>query len=74
MTNKLTFDVNLNSDQVKDYYRGKTDRVRLTAKDGTSVSIPYNILLDFLSREGIYGTFNIYYHDDGKFNRIERVK
>ena len=74
MAQSVKVSINLNSDQVLDYYRGKRDRVRAKTSDGSSVSIPYNILLEFVTREGIYGTFEITYGNDGKFQTIHRVK
>ena len=73
MSESVVISVNLSSEQVKDYYKGIRDRVRVKTNDGQNVSVPYNILLDFLTPEGIYGTFKIFYGSDGKFRSINRV-
>jgi len=65
--------VNLTSEQVKQYYLGKKTRIQVYSDDGRSISVPYDILLKFVSHQGIYGRFEIIYNDEGKFISIVRV-
>lgn len=70
---KAIITVNLTSEQVKQYYMGQKSRVQAYTDDGQSISVPYDILLKFVSHQGIYGRFEICYDDNGKFQGISRV-
>ncbi len=70
---KAVFSVKLNSDQVLDYYKGKKNSVRVRTESGQTMSIPYDIMLKFVTREGIYGRFEISYSDDGRLLDLVRL-
>ncbi|WP_252177122.1 DUF2835 family protein [Endozoicomonas sp. 4G] len=71
--NKATFSVSLNSQQVLQYYQGKKNRVQVNTREGFSMSIPYDILLKFVTREGVHGTFEISYGSDGKLGELRKL-
>ena len=71
--NKAVFSISLNSQSVMQYYQGKKNRVQVQTRQGFSMSIPYDILLKFVTREGIYGTFEISYSNDGKLGELRRI-
>ncbi len=73
MANKAIITVNLTAEQVKQYYMGQKNRVQAYTDDGQSISLPYDILLEFISHHGIYGRFEIRYDDGGKFQSITRI-
>ena len=70
---KATFSVSLSSEQVLQFYKGLKNRVQVRTTDGQSMSIPYDILVQHVTREGIYGTFEITYGDDGKLGELRRI-
>ena len=70
---KAVFSVKLNSEQVLQFYKGQKQSVRVRTESGQSMSIPYDIMLKFVTREGIYGRFEISYGDDGKFLNLIRL-
>ena len=70
---KAVFSVKLNSDQVLQYYKGKKNSVRVRTDSGQTMSIPYDIMLKFVTREGIYGRFEISYSDEGKLLDLVRL-
>lgn len=70
---KAVFSVRLNSDQVLQFYKGQKSTVKVRTESGQSMSIPYDIMLKFVTREGIYGRFEISYSDDGKFLDLVRL-
>ena len=72
-TNKAIVTINLTAEQVKQFYMGQKNRVQAYTDDGQSVSVPYDILLEFVSHHGIYGRFEIRYDEDGKFRGISRI-
>ncbi len=70
---KAIFSISLTSEQVLQFYKGLKNRVQVRTTDGQSMSIPYDTLLQHLTREGIYGTFEITYGDDGKLGELRRI-
>lgn len=70
---KAVFSISLSSEQVLQYYKGQKHRVRVKTREGFSMSLPYDILLKHVTREGIYGTFEIHYSDDGKLGDLRRL-
>ena len=70
---KAVFSVKLNSDQVLQFYKGKKHSVRVRTESGQTMSIPYDIMLKFVTREGIYGRFEISYSDDGRLLDLVRL-
>ncbi len=70
---KAVFSVSLNSDQVLQFYKGLKKRVQVRTESGQTMSIPYDILLKFVTREGIYGRFEITYSSDGKLGDLIRL-
>ncbi|OED43475.1 hypothetical protein ACH42_10145 [Endozoicomonas sp. (ex Bugula neritina AB1)] len=67
------FSISLNSDQVLQFYKGLKQRVQVRTESGQSMSIPYDNLLKFVTREGIYGRFEITYSNDGKLGGLRKL-
>ena len=71
--NKAVFSVSLNSEQVLQFYKGMKSRVQVRTQSGQSMSIPYDHLLKYVTREGIYGTFEITYDNFGNLGQIRKL-
>ena len=74
MEKKAVFRVHLNSEQVLGYYKGQKHVVRTFTEDGQSISIPFNILLEFVTHDGISGTFEIIFQSDGKLKKLRKIR
>ena len=70
---KLVVDIGITADSYLGMYEGTAETVFATTREGFSVRFPANILRPFVAHDGIYGTFAIFFDDDNKFQRIERV-
>lgn len=70
---KSTFSISLSSDQVLQFYKGQADMLRARTEDGTSISIPFDIISRFVTHHGIHGRFEIRYNSNGKFQGISRI-
>lgn len=70
---KAVFSVRLNSEQVLDFYKGQKTSVKVRTESGQTMSIPYDIMVKFVTREGIYGRFEISYRDDGTMVDLIRL-
>ena len=71
---KSVVSVNLSSEQVLLFYRRQRERVRAVAEDGTSISLPFDIIARFVTHHGIYGRFEISYDSKGKFKGIRQLR
>ena len=70
---KAEFSISLNSQQVLQYYKGQKNRVQVRTKQGFTMSLPYDILLQYVTREGIHGRFEISYSSDGQLGELRRL-
>ncbi len=70
---KAVFSISLNSEQVLQFYKGLKHRVQVRTQEGQSMSIPYDILLKYVTREGVHGTFQISYGSDGKLGELVKL-
>lgn len=71
---KLIVDLALPAERYLAWYRGQAGRVLMHARDGRSISLPAHHLRPFLSHEGVYGSFELTFTDDGKLISLERVE
>ena len=55
------------------YYYGQADTIATRAMDGRVVYIPASIIHRFITPQGILGYFDIFYDQNHKLIRIERV-
>lgn len=70
---KLTVDLALPAERYLAWYRGQAGRVLMHARDGRSISLPAHHLRPFLSHEGVYGSFELTFTDEGKLVSLERL-
>ena len=70
---KAVFSVSLSSEQVLQFYKGLKNRVQVKTDNGQTMSLPYDILLQHLTREGVHGRFEIIYADDGTLGELRRL-
>ena len=66
-------DLTISADEYLKLYQGKTTIVNATARDGRKVHFPANILVPFVTREGIHGSFCINYDANNRFQHIQRL-
>ena len=70
---RVVVDIAISSDEFQKAYQG-VEYVFCYARDGRSIRFPCKILWPFISREGIYGTFEIEFSSQGKFEDIRRIE
>lgn len=54
-------------------YQGVVKNVFAKAVDGRSIQFPARILQPFVGHHGVRGRFLIYFDEQGKFEKIERI-
>ncbi|MDF0752443.1 DUF2835 domain-containing protein [Marinobacter sp. 71-i] len=70
---QIIVDVDISPDEWIKLYEGTATDVHTTARDGRSVRFPARILSRFYLKDGIRGSFRIFFDDAGKFTSIERL-
>lgn len=70
---RLIVDLALPAERYLVWYQGRAERVLMHARDGRSISLPAHHLRRFLSREGIYGSFELEFTEQGQLLDIRRL-
>jgi hypothetical protein len=70
----VQFGIHIPADEYLKYYKGTARAVHAQTIDGRSVQFPANVLQPFVTRDGITGQFVMYFDQDNKFLRIEKVR
>lgn len=63
----------ISSQEFSKLYRGQASEVICTAKDGRTVQFPANKLRQFLTHDGIHGDFEIYFSNQNRFLKIDKL-
>ena len=69
----IVVSLSINTQEFSRLYRGEAQDVICTAKDGRTVRFPANTLRQFLTHDGIYGEFKIYFSSKNRFLKIEKL-
>lgn len=70
----LVVDIHIAAEDYLTLYQGMARDVVANARDGRVVRFPANILRDFVTHDGVHGTFLIFFDDDNKFKDIARYE
>ena len=69
----IIVDIFISRDEWLRIYRGETNTVFATSRDGRSIKFPANILTKYTTQNGIDGSFVIQFDDNGKFQSITKL-
>ncbi len=72
--NRYEFQLSISSEQYLDYYRGTVRQVIVRAHNGKSVQFPASLLQQFVTMDGIRGTFALICDDQHANARLERLR
>lgn len=70
---QIIVDIYIDPDEWLKLYQGTATDVHARARDGRTVRFPARILSRFFLRDGIRGSFQILFDDQGKFSSISRL-
>ena len=70
---QLIIDLSISSEEYVKLYRGVARTVFASSRDGKKIRFPASILVPFVEREGINGSFVIDYDQHNRFQRIHRL-
>ena len=68
----LRLQLNISADEMLEYYRGTAKSVHARAANGQTVQFPASALQKFVTKEGIHGTFDLFFDDQKKFLDLKR--
>lgn len=72
-TQRILFTLNISPDDYLVYYTGAVKSVLAKAKDGRVVKFPASVLQQFLTYDGIHGSFEMEIDENNKFLNIRRI-
>ena len=70
---QIIVDIFISRDEWLRIYRGETNTVFATSRDGRSIKFPANILTKYTTQNGIDGSFVIQFDYHGKFQSITKL-
>ena len=70
---EVRFKLDISSDEILRWYRGKARDVVVRAEDGRTVRFPARHLQRFVADDGVHGLFVMRYSDDGELIAIRRL-
>jgi len=71
--NKYYFSLNISYERFLPFYQGQVDTVQVIDDAGRRIDIPAKHFRQFLTREGIFGRFELITQVDGKFITLNRI-
>lgn len=74
MAQKVRFFINIPAEEYLHYYRGRAQDVVTTATDGRRIRFPARILRPYMTPGGVRGEFILWFDDNNRFLRIEKVQ
>ena len=69
----VRFTLNIPSDVYLAHYEGSAQAVVVRCSDGRNIQFPANNLRQFVTRDGIRGTFEMEFDENNRFVSIRRV-
>ncbi|EXF47444.1 type IIA topoisomerase (DNA gyrase/topo II, topoisomerase IV), A subunit [Pseudomonas sp. BAY1663] len=70
----LVLDIALPAERMKAVYQGRANRILIRSRDGTRVSLPAHHLRPFLTSEGVYGSFELEFAEQGQLLSLRRLQ
>ena len=73
MNDSVIFDLYLSREQFLQFYQGLAHEVSATGQDGRQIRFPAHYLRDFVTPEGINGTFELTFDGQRKFKSLVQL-
>jgi hypothetical protein len=69
----LVLDIALSAERLRAVYQGHANRILLRSRDGRRVSVPAHHFRQFLTHEGVYGSFELEFSAAGELLSLRRL-
>lgn len=73
MARTIIVDLSISAEEYLKLYEGVAQNANAVARDGRRVQFPAHILRPYVTRSGIFGTFEISFDENLKFSAIRRL-
>jgi hypothetical protein len=70
---RVRFSLSLTEQQYLDYYRGRAKIISVLAEDGQRIEFPAQRLRPFVTHRGIQGRFELYFDEQQKLVKLEKL-
>ncbi|AJE15592.1 MULTISPECIES: DUF2835 domain-containing protein [Stutzerimonas] len=69
----LVLDIALPAERLLAVYQGQANRILVRSREGKRVSLPAQHLRPFLTREGVFGSFELHFAEQGQLLGLRRL-
>ena len=69
----MIVDLNISAEEYIRWYQGNARAVTAKSRDGRRIQFPASCLQPFVQHAGVKGTFAIYFDENNKLQRVERL-
>lgn len=69
----LVLDIALPAEKLLAVYQGRANRILIKSRGGRNVSLPAHHLRPFLTRAGVFGSFEMEFAPEGQLIRLRRL-
>ncbi|CAN7555028.1 DUF2835 domain-containing protein [Pseudomonas sp. LjRoot71] len=69
----LVLDIALSAERMRAVYQGRANRILVHSRDGRRVSLPAHHFRQFLTHEGVYGSFELEFSASGELLSLRRL-
>ncbi len=69
----VEFTLHLNVAEVEQYYRGQAQSILVRTVDGLKLQFPANLIVPYVTRDGVNGRFLLSYDQNGKALSLSRL-
>ncbi|MCW3148804.1 DUF2835 domain-containing protein [Stutzerimonas stutzeri] len=70
----LVLDIALPAERLLAVYQGHANRILIRSRDGRRVSLPAHHLRPFVTREGVFGSFEMEFAEHGQLIGLRRLR
>jgi hypothetical protein len=69
----VRFQLAISTDEYLAYYQGSVKNIQVRAEDNRIIQFPASAIQEFLTRDGIFGTFELQYDEENKLIGIKLI-
>ena len=69
----LIFNIYLTEKETLTFYSARNNRVKVTAENGQTLSLPWAVFKPYVTKNGISGRFAVHFDAHGKFKELRRL-
>mgnify|MGYP002214497991 FL=1 len=67
------FNIYLTEKETLSFYSARNNRVKVTAENGQTLSLPWGVFKPYVTKNGMNGRFVVYFDANGKFKELWRL-